>query len=266
MAFQAEPIFEMMATGLAADPSIGEKLKAVFVYRLSKGAEKKVWTADLKAGKVFQGEPEGKADVEFTMSDDDFAALVSKKANPQSLFMSGKLKLKGNMALAMKFEQLLKGLEAQQAKPAAGAAAKPAAAGSKKAPAAEKKGAAPAAEASSDFKSAALFNQLSAALKADPSLVEKLKSVFVYKLTKGGQTQIWTIDLKNGKGAIHQGEPKIGKADVEFTLADDDFVALVSKKANPQSLFMSGKLKLKGNMALAMKFETVLKALPTSKL
>ena len=44
--------------------------------------------------------------------------------------------------------------------------------------------------------------------------------------------------------------------------SDDDFVALVSKKANPQQLFMSGKMKLKGNMALAMKFEQVLKSMP----
>jgi len=265
MSFQADAVFEAMKQGLAADASVVEKMKAVFVYRLSKGGEKKVWTADLKngSGEIYPGEPKGKADVEFTMSDDDFAALVSKKANPQQLFLGGKLKLKGNMALAMKFEQVLKGLEAQQGKAAKPAAA-PGAGGAKKA--------APAAAAGGeqkgggDFKSAAVFKQLQAALKAEPSLVDKLKSVFCYRLTKGGQTQVWTLDLKTPPGAIYQGEPKGGKSDVEFTLSDDDFAALVSKKANPQQLFLGGKLKLKGNMALAMKFETVLKALPQSKL
>jgi putative sterol carrier protein len=37
--------------------------------------------------------------------------LINQKAKAQSLFMAGKLKLKGNMGLAMKFETVLKGLE-----------------------------------------------------------------------------------------------------------------------------------------------------------
>ncbi len=68
--------------------------------------------------------------------------------------------------------------------------------------------------------------------------------------------------MQNGKGAVYEGEPKDGaKADVTFTLSDDDFDALINQKAKAQSLFMAGKLKLKGNMGLAMKFETVLKGL-----
>jgi putative sterol carrier protein len=259
--FKAPEIFKAMEAGL--NEEIVEKMKSVFVYRLSKAGKTQVWTADLKSGKgsIYQGEPKGKADVEFTMSDDDFAGLVARTANPQQLFMGGKLKLKGNMALAMKFEQLLKGMEAP--KPATPKAGDKPAKTTEKKPAA----AAPAGESKADnFKSAALFTALTHALKADPSLVEKLKSVFVYRLSRDGKTRVWTIDLKNGAGAIHEGEPKVGKSDVEFTMSDEDFSLLVARKANPQQLFMGGKMKLKGNMALAMKFEQVLKALPQAKL
>jgi 3-hydroxyacyl-CoA dehydrogenase/3a,7a,12a-trihydroxy-5b-cholest-24-enoyl-CoA hydratase len=260
MSFKAEELFTQMAAGI--NKELVEKMKAVFVYRLSRDGKTRIWTVDLKSGNgsIYEGEPKSKSDVEFTMSDEDFSNLVSRKANPQQLFMGGKLKLKGNMALAMKFEQLLKGMEA----PKAGSKG-----GEKKA---EKKAEKPAANASAGeskadgFKAAALFNQLSVALKADPSLVDKLKSVFVYRLTRDGKTRVWTIDLKNGKGDIYEGEPKQGKADVEFSMADEDFANLVARKANPQQLFMGGKMKLKGNMALAMKFEQVLKALPQSKL
>jgi len=120
---------------------------------------------------------------------------------------------------------------------------------------------------------AELFKGLGDMLKGEPSVVEKTKAIFVYKLSKAGKTTSWTLDLKNAPGAIYQGEVKNGgKADVEFTMSEDDFIALINKKANPQQLFMGGKMKLKGNMALAMKFEGVLKGLeaagkgPKSKL
>jgi len=110
-----------------------------------------------------------------------------------------------------------------------------------------------------------VFKTLAAVLKADPSVVDKVKAVLVYRLSKSGKTAVWTADLKAAPGSIVQGEPR-SKADVEFIMSDDDFIALVTRKANPQNLFMSGKLKLKGNMSVAMKFEQVLKSLPQPKL
>jgi len=129
----------------------------------------------------------------------------------------------------------------------------------------EKKQAAASSEAASpnsDFASYPIFSALDSVVQADQSLVDKMKAVFVYNLTKGSRTATWTIDLKTGKGGVYEGKPKTGKheGDVQITLADEDFVKLVDRSANPQQLFLQGKLKLKGNMALAMKFESVLKA------
>jgi putative sterol carrier protein len=42
------------------------------------------------------------------MKDSDFIALMSGKANGQQLFMSGKIKFKGNMGLVMKLGDLAK--------------------------------------------------------------------------------------------------------------------------------------------------------------
>jgi putative sterol carrier protein len=47
-------------------------------------------------------------------------------------------------------------------------------------------------------------------------------------------------------------------------LSDKDFGQLVAGKANAQKLFMSGKLKVKGDVMKATKMEPVLKKAQTS--
>jgi len=46
---------------------------------------------------------------------------------------------------------------------------------------------------------------------------------------------------------------------VTLILSDVDFAKLTTGKANAQKLFMSGKLKVKGDMMKATKLEVVLK-------
>lgn len=43
------------------------------------------------------------------------------------------------------------------------------------------------------------------------------------------------IDLKTAQGALHKG-PYSGKADVTFTVADEDFMDVVLGKLNPQKV------------------------------
>eukprot|EP00211_Chloroparvula_japonica_P001518 CAMPEP_0119149014 /NCGR_PEP_ID=MMETSP1310-20130426/42727_1 /TAXON_ID=464262 /ORGANISM="Genus nov. species nov., Strain RCC2339" /LENGTH=551 /DNA_ID=CAMNT_0007141089 /DNA_START=131 /DNA_END=1782 /DNA_ORIENTATION=+ len=121
--------------------------------------------------------------------------------------------------------------------------------------------AAAAAAEPAGFQSDTLFAQIKEGVAADgANLVKNIKGVYQFNITHGpnGATKEWTIDLKNGSGSVSNG--KAGKADCTITVSDANFMALASGKANPQQLFMSGKIKLAGNMALAMKLDTVLKA------
>ena len=45
------------------------------------------------------------------------------------------------------------------------------------------------------------------------------------------------------------------KADVTLTMADEDLVDMMTGKLNPQKAFFKGKLKIQGNMGLAMKLQ-----------
>ena len=60
---------------------------------------------DLREGKVFKGDCD-KADVTVTIKNGDFVDLFTGKADGQQLFMTGKLKFKGNMGLLMKLQDL----------------------------------------------------------------------------------------------------------------------------------------------------------------
>lgn len=58
------------------------------------------------------------------------------------------------------------------------------------------------------------------------------------------------------EGPVKQGT----KADVTINTSDDTFVDMADGKLNGQKAFMSGKLKVKGNIMLATKLDGVLKA------
>jgi putative sterol carrier protein len=106
------------------------------------------------------------------------------------------------------------------------------------------------------FASDALFAALKAGVDADgAALVPKIKGIYLFNVTNAGAKKEWTINLKSGNGSVSEG--KQGKPDVTLTVSDADFCALADGKANPQQLFMQGKIKMVGNMALAMKLEQV---------
>jgi len=91
----------------------------------------------------------------------------------------------------------------------------------------------------------AVFDQLSK--RMTPDVVKQINGVYLFQIDKDS----WTVDLKNGAGFVKKGEH--GKADCTVIMKESDFVDLMTGKLNGQSAFMSGKLKIKGNMALAMK-------------
>lgn len=127
--------------------------------------------------------------------------------------------------------------------------------------------AAPAAAAASGagglnvpgFKASAVMAQLDSKVKAaGAALVAQIGGIYEFDIGADGKRQSWTVDLKNGAGAVRTGKPE--QAGVTLSLADDDFVALMTGKLNAQNAFMQGKLKIKGNMGLAMKLEALTKA------
>ncbi|TSL10178.1 Peroxisomal multifunctional enzyme type 2 [Bagarius yarrelli] len=112
----------------------------------------------------------------------------------------------------------------------------------------------------SELQSDLVFAEIGRRIKdVGTELVKKVNAIFGWEITKGGKTAAqWTIDLKTAPGSLHKG-PYTGKADVTFSVADEDFMDVVLGKLNPQKAFFAGKLKVRGNIMLSQKLETILK-------
>ncbi|XP_073405795.1 hydroxysteroid dehydrogenase-like protein 2 [Dendrobates tinctorius] len=86
--------------------------------------------------------------------------------------------------------------------------------------------------------------------------VKSVQGVYQFVLA-GSEEGTWYMDLKNDNGGVGKGEPPI-KADVVMSMDSEDFVKMFTGKLKPTMAFMSGMLKIKGNMGLAMKLEALM--------
>uniref|UniRef100_A0AAR2LS52 Hydroxysteroid dehydrogenase-like protein 2 n=1 Tax=Pygocentrus nattereri TaxID=42514 RepID=A0AAR2LS52_PYGNA len=106
------------------------------------------------------------------------------------------------------------------------------------------------------------FNMIKGILT--PELVKTTQGVYKFDLS-GEHPGVWYIDLKNNAGSVASGEPPV-KADVEMNLDSNDFIKMFTGKLKPTTAFMSGKLKIKGDMTLAIKMEKMMALMNKSKL
>ncbi|GAB1597492.1 non-specific lipid-transfer protein-like [Argonauta hians] len=118
-----------------------------------------------------------------------------------------------------------------------------------------------------DFKSHPVFELIKQQIKTDgPAMVKKIQGIYCFEITNGpgNATGKWTVDLKNSPGEVVYGSDK--KPDCTININDQNFPLLMSGKLNPQQAFMTGKLKVTGKIALAMKLGSLKLNSPVSKL
>lgn len=92
-------------------------------------------------------------------------------------------------------------------------------------------------------------------LSSKPDLAGKLACIYKFTIT-GEEGGNWIVDCKTNTGKVYAGDDQ---ADCTITMTSADFVAMVAGKLNPQMAFMTGKVKVAGNMGLALKLGDLLK-------
>jgi len=107
----------------------------------------------------------------------------------------------------------------------------------------------------------ATFTAIQAAIS--PEVMKSVNGIIQFDLKEAG---MWYLDMKSGEGDVGMGKPPAGKSDCTMTLSADDFQKMFVGKLNPTMAYMGGKLKIKGNLGVAMRLETLMKKMLKSKL
>uniref|UniRef100_A0A8D3AC02 Sterol carrier protein 2 n=1 Tax=Scophthalmus maximus TaxID=52904 RepID=A0A8D3AC02_SCOMX len=108
------------------------------------------------------------------------------------------------------------------------------------------------------FKAYPVFKEIEKHLhEKGEQLVKKVGGVFAFKVKDGpdGKEATWVVDVKSGKGSVTNDLEK--KADCTLLIGDKELLDLMTGKLNPQTAFMQGKLKITGNIGMAMKLQSL---------
>jgi putative sterol carrier protein len=85
--------------------------------------------------------------------------------------------------------------------------------------------------------------------RADASKIDGIDHSYLFDVDGEGQ---WLVEVRNGTVKVTEGP---GDADVAISLSGETFERLASGKQNPVLAFMSGKLKVTGDTAAALKLQ-----------
>lgn len=89
----------------------------------------------------------------------------------------------------------------------------------------------------------------------DPSRLQGFKGVVLFDLSGEGGGK-WTLTFADGSVKVEQGEA--ASPNVTLSMSAPDFVAMANGELNPVSAFMQGKIRVSGDMAMAMRLQSIL--------
>jgi putative sterol carrier protein len=84
----------------------------------------------------------------------------------------------------------------------------------------------------------------------NPAAAAGLNKTFQWNVT-GEEAGNWALKVENQTCTVVPGG--VEKPDITFTVSDKDWLAISEGKLDPMNAFMTGKLKVSGDMMLAMK-------------
>ncbi|MEO8973392.1 MAG: SCP2 sterol-binding domain-containing protein [Ktedonobacteraceae bacterium] len=95
------------------------------------------------------------------------------------------------------------------------------------------------------------------AFEAMPSIFNKAAAAGMTKTFQwnisGDQASKWAFKIVNGDGELIPGG--VDKADITINVSDQNWLAIIDGKLDPMNAFMTGKVKISGDMMLAMKLQ-----------
>ena len=87
------------------------------------------------------------------------------------------------------------------------------------------------------------------ATRADTSRTAGMNNSYVFDIEGAGQ---WTVKVEEGSVDVNEG---VEDADVTISASQEVFEKILAGEQNATSAYMTGKIKLKGDMGAAMKLQ-----------
>jgi putative sterol carrier protein len=85
--------------------------------------------------------------------------------------------------------------------------------------------------------------------KVDPAKTVGMNNSFVFDITDVGA---WTVSVVDGAVSVVEGA---NDADCTFTASEETMMKIAGGEANATTAYMTGKLKIKGDMGAALKLQ-----------
>ena len=85
--------------------------------------------------------------------------------------------------------------------------------------------------------------------RADEAKLAGMSNSYLFDIEGEGQ---WLVRIADGKVDVSEGG---GDADATITASSETFDKIVAGEQNPTTAYMTGKLKIKGDMGAAMKLQ-----------
>jgi putative sterol carrier protein len=87
--------------------------------------------------------------------------------------------------------------------------------------------------------------------RVNPERIEGMNNTYVFEIEGAG---VWTVAVADGAITVSDGP---SEADCTFSTSEENFEKIVAGEQNPTTAYMTGKLKIKGDMGAAMKLQKI---------
>jgi putative sterol carrier protein len=87
------------------------------------------------------------------------------------------------------------------------------------------------------------------AARADAEKTAGMNNSYLFEIEGAGQ---WLVAVEDGAVSVVEGA---GEADTTIATTEENFLSITRGELNPTTAYMTGKLKIKGDMGAAMKLQ-----------
>jgi putative sterol carrier protein len=100
-----------------------------------------------------------------------------------------------------------------------------------------------------------IFNEMQKRMDDNSKKLAVIKAVFQFDIN-GADPGVYSVAIADGKGVVTEGAH--ASPDITIIMASNDFADMVEGRLDGIKAFMTGKLKVKGDMMLAMQLQSLL--------